>query len=102
MLEEFPFPIQRIQSDRGLEFFATKVQEKFMEYGIKFRPVKPASPHLNGKVERSQKTETPSQVDAELSEETPLHEEVSALYDPSKERIQIANYYIDTKLRELK
>ncbi|OJV92939.1 MAG: hypothetical protein BGO39_03205 [Chloroflexi bacterium 54-19] len=28
-----------------------------MEYGIKFRPNKPASPHLNGKVERSQKTD---------------------------------------------
>ena len=27
-----------------------------MEYGIKFRPIKPASPHLNGKVERSQRT----------------------------------------------
>jgi transposase InsO family protein len=57
MIEEFPFPIQRIQSDRGLEFFAEKVQQKFMEYGIKFRPVKPASPHLNGKVERSQRTD---------------------------------------------
>lgn len=57
MIEQFSFPIQRIQSDRGLEFFAQKVQEKFMEYGIKFRPVKPASPHLNGKVERSQKTD---------------------------------------------
>ena len=29
IVEEFPFPIQRIQSDRGLEFFAQKVQEKF-------------------------------------------------------------------------
>ncbi len=57
MIEEFPFLIQRIQSDRGREFFAHKVQQKFMEYGIKFRPVKPASPHLNGKVERSQKTD---------------------------------------------
>jgi len=57
MVEEFPFPIQRIQSDRGLEFFAEKVQKQFMAYGIKFRPVKPASPHLNGKVERSQKTD---------------------------------------------
>ena len=28
-----------------------------MEYGIKFRPNKPASPHLNGKVERSQRTD---------------------------------------------
>ena len=34
-----------------------KVQKKLMEYGIKFRPIKPRSPHLNGKVERSQKTD---------------------------------------------
>jgi transposase InsO family protein len=57
MIEEFPFPIQRIQTDRGREFFAYCFQEKLMEYGIKFRPVKPASPHLNGKVERSQRTD---------------------------------------------
>ena len=53
--EQFPFPIQRIQTDRELEFFAEKVQLKIMEFGIKFRPNKPASPHINGKVERSQK-----------------------------------------------
>lgn len=57
VLEQFPFPIQRIQTDRGLEFFAEKVQLKMMKLGIKFRPNKPASPHLNGKVERSQKTD---------------------------------------------
>lgn len=57
MVEQFPFPIQRLQTDRGREFFAIKVQEKLMEYGIKFRPNKPGSPHLNGKVERSQKTD---------------------------------------------
>lgn len=28
-----------------------------MEYGIKFRPNNPGSPHLNGKVERSQRTD---------------------------------------------
>jgi hypothetical protein len=28
-----------------------------MEYGIKFRPLKPASPHFNGKAERSQRTD---------------------------------------------
>ncbi len=28
-----------------------------MKQSIKFRPIKPASPHLNGKVERSQKTD---------------------------------------------
>lgn len=57
LLDEMPFPIQRIQTDRGTEFFAYKVQETLYELGIKFRPNKPASPHLNGKVERSQKTD---------------------------------------------
>ena len=57
VIEEFPFPVQRIQTDRGREFFAYCFQEKLMEYGIKFRPIKPASPHLNGKVERSQRTD---------------------------------------------
>ncbi len=51
VIEEMPFPIQRFQTDRGREFFAVKVQERLKEYGIKFRPNKPASPHLiNGKV----------------------------------------------------
>src|SRR3982751_3179298 len=57
VIEEFPFPIQRIQTDRGREFFAYAFQERLIEYGIKFRPLKPASPHLNGKVERSQRTD---------------------------------------------
>ncbi len=57
VIEETPFPIQRIQTDRGREFFAYKVQECLMRWGIKFRPVKPRSPHLNGKVERSQRTD---------------------------------------------
>jgi transposase InsO family protein len=54
-IEEFSFPIQRIQTDRGREFFAYAFQEKLMEYGIKFRPLKPASPHFNGKAERSKR-----------------------------------------------
>ena len=57
VIEEPPFSIQRIQTDRGFEFFSTKVQQKLMEYCIKFRPIRPGSPHLNGKVERSQKTD---------------------------------------------
>lgn len=57
VIEEIPFPIQRFQTDRGTEFFAEKVQKLLMQYKIKFRPNKPASPHLNGKVERSQKTD---------------------------------------------
>jgi transposase InsO family protein len=57
MIEEMPFPVQAIQTDRGREFFAYCFQEKLMQYAIKFRPIKPASPHLNGKVERSQRTD---------------------------------------------
>ena len=57
VIEEMPFPVQRIQTDRGREFFAVKVQEKLMALGIKFRPNRPGSPHLNGKVERSQQTD---------------------------------------------
>ena len=57
VVEEMPFPIQRIQKDRGREFFAYKFQELLMEWGIKFRPIKPGFPHLNGKVERTQRTD---------------------------------------------
>jgi len=57
VIEEMPFPIQRIQTDRGREFFAYSVQQFMMDYSIKFRPIKPGSPHLNGKVERSQLTD---------------------------------------------
>ena len=56
VFEEMPFPIQRIQTDRGMEFFAYKVQDFLMEAKIKFRPIRPRSPHLNGKVERAQRT----------------------------------------------
>jgi transposase InsO family protein len=57
VVEEMPFPVQRVQTDRGTEFFAFVVQQWLRENCIKFRPVKPRSPHLNGKVERSQKTD---------------------------------------------
>jgi transposase InsO family protein len=57
VIEEMPFAFQRIQTDRARKFFATKYQERLPEWGIKFRPIKPASPHVNGKVERSQRTD---------------------------------------------
>jgi len=57
VLEEFPFPIQRIQTDRGGEFFALTFQKALRQQRIKFRPIRPRSPHLNGKVERSQQTD---------------------------------------------
>lgn len=56
VLDEAPFAIQRIQTDRGAEFFAEKVQRRLMAETIKFRPLPPRSPHLNGKVERAQRT----------------------------------------------
>lgn len=39
------------------EFFAECVQRRLMAAFIKFRPIPPRSPHLNGKVERSQLTD---------------------------------------------
>jgi transposase InsO family protein len=55
--QTLPFPIQRLQTDRGQEFFAYSFQDRLAELRIKFRPNKPASPHLNGKVERTQRTD---------------------------------------------
>ena len=55
LLKEFPFPIQRIQSDRGGEFIGREFQDALREECIKFRPNRPRAPHLNGKVERSQR-----------------------------------------------
>jgi transposase InsO family protein len=57
VVEEMHFPIQSIQTDRGKEFFAYKVQEWLAEYCIKFCPIRPGQPHLNGKVERAQQTD---------------------------------------------
>jgi len=57
VLDNFGFPIQRIQTDWGTEFYNDLFQEELMIHFIKFRPIKPRSPHLNGKVERSQKTD---------------------------------------------
>ncbi len=56
VVEEMPVSIQRIQTDRGQEFFAYKVQDQLRQWSIKFRPIRPRSPHLNGKVERVQRT----------------------------------------------
>ncbi len=50
VMAEFPFPMPRIQTDRGEEFMAHKVQHRLMDLKIKYRPTKPRSPHLNGKV----------------------------------------------------
>jgi transposase InsO family protein len=57
MLEDFGFPIRVIQTDWGAEFFNDAFQEELMEHYIKFRPIKPRSQHLNGKVERSHQSD---------------------------------------------
>jgi len=139
VVEEMPFPVQRVQTDRGREFFAEKVQQCLMEWGIKFRPIKPGSPHLNGKVERSQKTDlqefyptvdltskeletrldewqhyynwyrphgslngkTPMDRFFEWIEKTPFSDQVDRAYDPTKERIQEANYRLDLELTRI-
>ena len=38
-------------------FFAEAVQHHLMDWAIKFRPIPPRSPHLNGKVERTQRAD---------------------------------------------
>lgn len=106
--------------------------------GIKFRPIKQGSPHLKGKVERTQRTHidefyptvdikdpdlsnllsqwqfyynwlrshssltghTAIQVINDLSNKTPLWEEVDDMYDRSRERIRDKNYYIDCQLNK--
>jgi transposase InsO family protein len=54
VLDVFQFPIQRVQTDWGTEFFNDLFQYELAEHFIKFRLIKPRSPHLNVKVERSQ------------------------------------------------
>ena len=56
VLEGMPFPVQRVQTDRGQEFFAHEVQDQLRDRRVKFRPNRPRAPHLNGKVERVQRT----------------------------------------------
>jgi transposase InsO family protein len=55
--DEMSFSIQRIQTDRSAEFFAEEVQRRLMDEAIRFSANTAArSPHLNGKVERVQRT----------------------------------------------
>ena len=56
MIEKFPFRIHTIRTDRGHEFqaqFHWHVEDK----GIRHVYIKPRSPQLNGKVERSHRTD---------------------------------------------
>ena len=57
VLKEMPFPIERIHSDRGGEFIGSEFMGALRKHKVKLRPIRPRSPHLNGKVERSQQTD---------------------------------------------
>ena len=48
------------------------------------------------------KGKTPIEKYFTLSDKTPFWEEVEAGFDPSKERIQEANYWLDQQIRKLK
>jgi transposase InsO family protein len=56
VINKFPFRIQQIRTDRGHEFqalFHWHVEDK----GIRHVSIKPRSPQLNGKVERSHRSD---------------------------------------------
>ena len=64
VLEELPFPLQRVQTDQGAEFCSVAFHSalharriKFTCVDLRFRQTRPHAPHLNGKVERSQLTD---------------------------------------------
>ena len=57
VLPGLPFPIERIQSDRGSEFISHEFLDVLRKHKVKLRPNRARAPHLNGKVERSQQTD---------------------------------------------
>ena len=56
VVEQFPFRIKYIQTDNGHEF-QSKFHWHVADQGMIYRYIKPRSPHLNGKVERSHLTD---------------------------------------------
>jgi transposase InsO family protein len=56
VLERFPFRVRQIRTDRGHEFQA-QFHWHVEELGIQHVYIKPRSPRLNGKVERSHRTD---------------------------------------------
>jgi transposase InsO family protein len=56
VIEKFPFRIQMIRTDRGHEFQA-KFHWHVEDKGIRHVYIKPRSPQLNGKVERSHRSD---------------------------------------------
>ena len=55
-MEKFPFRIHTIRTDRGHEFQA-KFHWHVADKGIRHVYIKPRTPQLNGKVERSHRTD---------------------------------------------
>lgn len=51
-----PSPSNGCRRTTAPQFLADTVRDRLLELRIKHRPIRPASPHLNGKVERAQKT----------------------------------------------
>ena len=56
MLDKLPFRIHTVRTDRGHEFQA-KFHWHVEDKGIRHAYIKPRSPQLNGKVERSHRTD---------------------------------------------
>jgi transposase InsO family protein len=56
VIEKFPFRINTVRTDRGHEFQA-RFHWHVEDLGIRHVYIKPRSPHLNGKVERSHRTD---------------------------------------------
>ena len=52
VLERLPFPVQMIQTDNGSEF-GSAFHYHVLDKGVGHRYIKPRTPRLNGKVERS-------------------------------------------------
>lgn len=52
---EFPFPLQRVQTDKGAEFCSEAFLGALHECKIKFSPNRPRAPHFNGRVQPSQR-----------------------------------------------
>lgn len=56
VIEKFPFRISTVRTDRGHEFQA-RFHWHVEDQGIRHVYIKPRTPHLNGKVERSHRTD---------------------------------------------
>ena len=65
MLKAFPFKVECVQTDNGLEFTKrllkendlTLFEEKLIKLGIRYKQIKPYTPRHNGKVERSHRND---------------------------------------------